>query len=1226
MTDEEFQKLLDASGPDTPQGTPASPTPTAPQDTGIGIADLIRGTPNTGTNSDPAVANGGADTQPFDVPAATPNLNPGDPGFVPGEEKGLGDPTGLDAVVGGGLKSIFETGDFLFGETSKKDRTAFRNSVEDTVAMRSEQSMVDGFAAGISQFAVGMIGLGKLVKGGALISSGKAAVVGAVSFDPYESRLSNLIQETWAANFVTEYLSAKPEDSAAEGRLKAAIESIGLDATIGVVLLGATTAFKYFRAGDIAKGNKALDALSAEAQAHATGTPPVPPEAPTGNTALGAKGAPSIFRVDSLTQAAAADGVTPKGQALRSPKPKVKVGIENTEALVKSTIEDVNAISEHGGWSQAIDAGHTFGKGEKVPYRYLNSDAGVEDFVARVVDTTKEQLDKIKGGDVLGDTKARAQMLARLRLWGVDPETFVGVIQQAGADARNLRANFEGGMTVATKLFHDAYALSTRIGMGDYVEFGNREEALKALEARTALAASVYGHSKSIISNTGRALRSAAFAVDQSLVAKMKDVGGDRLVDMFKATEGNLGNMRKIANPSLLHKAVDYAQHLFVNNLVSGPITHVVNIVGSSLVVGTRPLATMIGGTLSGNVGLIKQGARQYAYTGSSLMSGFKQAVDAFLKNDSVLHPHRVEQFAVSGRVPVLAKGVKPSPKEVADNIRMGKPNPDAPVGRVSFKPMTSTANILYNALLAGTTIVGLPTRSLGAVDELMKQTVYRAHVHAKAHVEAVAEAVALGLKGKDQKAFVEGFVGKALNTAFDDKGRALDSSSLYEAQAATFQQDLLQGTLGRDIQGFAGKHPGLRFILPFVKTPTNLLRYGWKLTPGLNLLQAEYRSEVSGALGAERRAQALGQSALGALFMGSASFLVGQGRITGGGPRDPKALKELLATGWRPYSFVWENEDGSKTYIQFGRLDPGAIPIGIVADIHDAINAVGDGGENSPTVKEALSALGLATIKQFANKQYLQGVQQVLEVLSSDDSNKVASYFGNQAANLVPFSAFTRQVNQDEHMREARTVADKMMANTPGLSETLPARYDWLGEPIRRRVGLWSSTEEQVVNLEVQRLLVGAGSVLSGPSPRLAGVDLRDLTMSTGENAYEKLQQLSGKPSENTPSLRSVVSTLMQSEGYQRAPDGDVSTPGTKLWLLHISQAKYHKAAMDILKTDPKVQEAFLDPKMRVAKAYNDMRGIKTKDLPKRETKGSLKTLGEAFGIDLSPSSPTSQ
>lgn len=76
----------------------------------------------------------------------------------------------------------------------KSERSKFRHNVEDTVSLRAGQSMVDGFTAGIEQFAVAMIGLGKLgIAKAAVTEIAKAATVGAVAFDPHEERLSDLI-------------------------------------------------------------------------------------------------------------------------------------------------------------------------------------------------------------------------------------------------------------------------------------------------------------------------------------------------------------------------------------------------------------------------------------------------------------------------------------------------------------------------------------------------------------------------------------------------------------------------------------------------------------------------------------------------------------------------------------------------------------------------------------------------------------------------------------------------------------------------------------------------------------------------------------------------------------------------------------------------------------------------------------------------------------------------
>jgi hypothetical protein len=151
----------------------------------------------------------------------------------------------------------------------------------------------------------------------------------------------------------------------------------------------------------------------------------------------------------------------------------------------------------------------------------------------------------------------------------------------------------------------------------------------------------------------------------------------------------------------------------------------------------------------------------------------------------------------------------------------------------------------------------------------------------------------------------VKGFVNDRISSAFDANGRALDPKALREAQIATFQQELLPNSFGRDFQNFASKHPGLRLMIPFIKTPTNVMRYGWKMTPLLNMAQTEFREALSGMHGAEAKASAVGQMTMGMLFMGTAAYAVSQGSFTGGGPSDPKAKAALMATGWQPYSLV---------------------------------------------------------------------------------------------------------------------------------------------------------------------------------------------------------------------------------------------------------------------------------------------------------------------------------
>lgn len=578
----------------------------------------------------------------------------------PTQEPALGDPSGTDAVAGGALKGVFETKDFLFGDTLPEDRSEFRKSVEDTVDLRRQQSIVDGFSAGIGQFAVGMIGLGKAAwvtkglpwvgrglgaieasrKGRIALETGKAATVGAVAFDPHEERLSNLIQDTPLANPLNAWLAADPSDSAAEGRVKAALESIGLDGAILGTFMASTKIWKALRKGDTAGAERLATEFEAtvakESNVDASGNPPstgadgnvapsvgdglgpngqavapleeaqpVPPqqavetppaatdaatppssatdpEAPPA-TPLSQGEAVDVHVVSTPTEAAQVAGVeTP----MPSAKPRIKFSDEDTAAVLSGMEADADAMTKHGGWYQAVEAGHTFGKGDGIPYVKLNSDADVDDFMARVVDAAEERLDSMKGGAVLSDKRVSKLVDQRVALFDDDPALLLGAIQKAGKDASHMVAEMEAGYLLSARMFQDTYALANRIRMGDFAEFGGKAVAVDELKKRLSLAASVYGSARSITSNAARSMRRMRgdFKLKPEDVAKLKELDGDQLAELLVSTQGSPRNIAKLANPSMWTKAVDFGQFLLINNLVSGPKTQLINILTNSYI------------------------------------------------------------------------------------------------------------------------------------------------------------------------------------------------------------------------------------------------------------------------------------------------------------------------------------------------------------------------------------------------------------------------------------------------------------------------------------------------------------------------------------------------------------------------------------------------------------------------------------------------------------------
>jgi hypothetical protein len=324
------------------------------------------------------------------------------------------------------------------------------------------------------------------------------------------------------------------------------------------------------------------------------------------------------------------------------------------------------------------------------------------------------------------------------------------------------------------------------------------------------------------------------------------------------------------------------------------------------------------------------------------------------------------------------------------------------------------------------------------------------------------------------------------------------------------------------------------------------------------------------------------------------------------------------MATGWQPYSFVVPGPDGAPTYVNFGRFDPIAMPFGIVADVVDIAERDQDGDGWSEKAMAAVGGAFLSVAKQLGQKTYLTSINDTLNALLNPERG-MQKAAGQTAANFVPFSSGLRFVNPDPLMRETRGIVDSIMATVPGLSEKLPPRRDVFGDPLTVNKGLWVHGKTGFVDAEVRRMIDEAGVGPFGPpSPQLRGVDLRDVTMKDGRNAYDAYQELAGHPKRG-PSMKEMLAKLMRTEAYRKAPDGDpevLGQTGTKQSMLTGTVHKYREAAGKMLMADPNVRQAVYQQNLKSNAA------VAAKMAPKSDKQvgaSALAQVGKAVGVDLS-------
>lgn len=1134
-----------------------------------------------------------------------------------------------DSIGAGMAKAGIETKDFIFGEPDEAEKSDFRKGIERRANELSTGSPVNAMVMGVSQFATGMIGLGKLMApvkavqklktagkaGRTAYEVGLGAATGAVVIDPHEERLSNLVQQFPALqNPVTEYLAAKPEDSAAEGRFKNALEGIGLDLAIIGTFTTAAKALKLYRAGDEAGAKAVLETAPPQGQtllktATQTHTGPLAPaESPLPANAPEVTSAAPRVAEGQLDDAGTAASPRSASQADRPPKGETNqmggdhpdlpfhipetapsasarqsldlmdISPEAVSKIVLDTEADMKAIAKFGSREAAMEAGQITGRSaSRLPWQKLTEPDGLREFMTNVEAVTKAQMDTIKGGDVLSDAAINAKVKDLAEWYGEDPAYLMGELVEAGTQASTMTARMEAAYLVSHRMFQETYELSFRLRNGMLDEWGgDAAKAAEELKDRLRLSASILGAAQSVRSNAGRTMRRmrGQFRLKPEDLNALDGMDASRLAELVYSTKGEPAKLAQVANPTFLRRVLNEANFSLANSLLWQWPTHVVNVTSNVAMLLGRPTEKLLGTIAmgpktSGDI-LRRQAIAEYTGTVAALGDAWEAMAGAFLRGDSILNPHNTEYFQ----------------------------------GAITQKPLQwksggGIMGLAENAWKSANyrNVVGLPTRALGAVDEFFKTLRYRAYVQG----QAAARAHSLGLAGADFQKYLREELEKAIDPA---TGQALDQRALREAQTTTFQNELLGGTVGATIQQARNNHPALSLVLPFVKTPVNVLRYGWKMTPGLNMIQREFRDAITGKAGEEAKAHAIGQMAMGSIFMGIAAALSLNGRMTGRGPSDKKLQAELKAGGWQPYSYVFEGEGGTKRYVPMGKLDPAGMAFATIADLMEALRQNPESGE----VETGIGGMGLALAKAFSDRTFLQNVHQFLEALSDESGGRGEKWLGNLAGNVLPLSSAIRgYVNPDPHLREARSFVDSMLKNLPGYSQTLPPVRDVFGEPVARRIGITTDQKADEVEAEHNRIMLQTGKGLGKPDPNFEGVDLRDITLKSGQNAYDRLQELSAHiPGQQ--SLKDALSFLIQTKYYQAMPDGDADVVGTRINALSSSVEQYRQVAKRYLVWENPELQPLVKARQRAA------RGAFLENQKARQGGGSARAILDAL------------
>lgn len=845
--------------------------------------------------------------------------------------------------------------------------------------VKEATSTTGGLVRGVAQFLTGFVGAGKALGAAAGTGFKAAAAKGAISdfsaFEGAESRLSDLVQDFPALrNPVTEYLSHEgPEDNEAVARLKRATEGLGIGMAAEGLLLGlrAIKAGRSARAAQEAETSPKAPPVEKEAQPLellGDTTPGAPLTVSKGEAQL-ELGVPDRVAAQALTD----KGLTPLGR----PRDGVYVNFAriNTADDVKRVIADTAEA-----FKEQIDV----------------SRRGVRTNVKTVEAAAQEDAWAIIQARRVGEPLNAEQAYAVRQLWEASASKLMEVADVAA------RVPTPENLYQFRKMLATHYAVQAEA-------IAARTETARALQSWAIPAG---GSKEQMRAIEDMVTRYGGMDVNAELANR---------VAALKTIPNGIMALDDVVQKGLLAKSLDVVKEVWINALLSGPKTHLVNTMSNSAVAGQQMVETFVASRLSQVIGSgkvpIGEAAAQWNGITNGIREAFVNASKSFATGESGYGMGKIEL-----------------PRERAISAaNMGK----------------SEEGWLGKGIDALGTIVSLPGRALTSADEFYKTIGYRMELHRQAFRTASQEA----LDGKISKAELKSRMADIVANPPENIRMASVDAATYQTftqEPGSWVKKLNQLEHDLNERGPAGELGAAltRFLIPFRNTPANIMKYTFERTPVAPLME-RYRDAI--AQGGAAADMARTRMALGTMTMLLATDLAMDGHLTGSGPaKKEKGEREALyRSGWQPYSVKLNGR-----YFSYSRMDPIGFTLGLGADLGEYMSNAEFDGSTSLETQKAFTAGAMSIGNNVLSKSYLRGVADFVAALAGSDAQG-SNYIEKLGGSFMPTGAAEVARSIDPYMRATHDIISRLQSRTPGMTQDLPLQRDLYGRAKTYESGL---------------------------------------------------------------------------------------------------------------------------------------------------------------------------
>ena len=959
-----------------------------------------------------------------------------------------------------------------------------------------------------TQFLVGFLrGTGLLSRLGVAQGAGRASMAargvtaGAISDFFFQEADEANLSRAWRdaglpENALTDFLATDPTDNAALNRLRRAVEG----SVTGAALDGLIAAVRAARAG-----------LAARRAQQAVNAPPARPQPEPQSIAEAGGVAPNAARDEILSPDAS--------------RPLVEVRLAEAAEGTDRVASPVTAAQlEYAGQAGSRPTPNVF-----INWGRINTPDDVQAAMRDMAEAFQGEIDAARRGVQTNEETARLasqlgmtveDLLSRQHGQPWNAETALAARRLYTASGERLlqaaqAAAAPGSGALEAMAFRRMMAVHAAI---QAQVIGARTETARALQAWAIPAGSAREQMRAIeqLLEGGTGVETA-----QQMARRMAALAQALPPEEALAAAG------QFARRGWGAASIEAIQEVWINALLSSPSTHLANITGNGVLLFLSAVERQ---------GAAGVSALRASAPGEGIMPG-EAAAMLYGVSTGIRDAFRLmaRSYADGGTELGMLIGKAEMPRDPAISARNFGVDGGSGLGRAMD--------------FIGHQVVRAPGRAMGAEDAFFKSLNYRMELHAASLREAYSR-----LASRGEAATVES-IGAEM-------GRIMrDPPEHIRIQAADFA---LYNTFNREAGPWARRLMGLRntesaaanlavaTVLPFVRTPANILSYSFERTPFAPLV-GQWRADV--AAGGARRDLALGRMATGSAMMLMAMDMASRGMITGGGADDPNERAFQQRAGRQPYSVRVGD-----AWVSLNRLDPFGFILGAAADLHELTARADIEPEEVNEVSEIMAALTLSVSRMVADRSWMTGVSRAIQAIDGRNPNAETFIAGTLSSLLVPGAVATARRIADPVTRDAMGMQDAIQNRIAGLSQRLIPRRNLWGE--QERPGLRSIAGSETaaaafnavtparvgvpnarpIDREMERLNLGIGGIERRQSLSGVEVNLRDFPQ-----ALDRLRQLAGnalrRPEYGNLGLRDALNEMVQGRGpqgerYQAAPD----------------------------------------------------------------------------------------